>query len=83
MKNITTMERIEVACEKYESNCLFDIQKEDVIKEVMEKKDEDKEKKKKMEDTLIGYQFCFSSLNFISMSNHENFIKLFVVIVMV
>lgn len=46
MKNITTMERIEVACEKYESKCLFDILKEDVIKEVMEKKDEDEEKEK-------------------------------------
>ena len=47
MKNITTMERIQVACEKYESNCLFDIQEEDVIKEVMEKKYEDGEKEKK------------------------------------
>ena len=29
--NITTMERIEAACEKYKSNCFFDIENEDVI----------------------------------------------------
>jgi hypothetical protein len=36
MKNIITIEKIEVACEKYKSNCVFDIEEEDVIEEVME-----------------------------------------------
>ena len=45
MKNITTMERIEVAYEKYKSNCVFDIEDEDVIEEVVEEEEDEVEKK--------------------------------------
>ena len=41
MENITTLERIEVACEKYKSNCVFDIEEEDVIEEVVEEEEEE------------------------------------------
>ena len=38
IENITIMERIEVACENYKSNCVFDIEEEDVIEEIVIKK---------------------------------------------
>ena len=41
MENITTLERIEVACEKYKSNCIFDIKEEDVIEEEVEEDEEE------------------------------------------
>ena len=45
MKNITTMKRIEVACEKYKSNCVFDIKEEDVIDEIVEEEEDEEGKK--------------------------------------
>ena len=41
MENITTLKRIEVACEKYKSNYVFDIEEENVIKEEVEEEEEE------------------------------------------
>ena len=40
MKNFTSMEWIEVACENYKSRCIFNIEEEDVIEEVVEEEEE-------------------------------------------
>ena len=37
LKNITTMELLEIAYKKYKSSCLYDIEKNEVIEEIVEK----------------------------------------------